>query len=295
MVNHDIRRQRIKTASQYLLVVFFAILSALVYQIFVSENRFAPSGLIGFATIVQHVFGFEVGLLSLIVNLPMLAIAFFVLGRTYSLRTLTFTLVFSAALLLVGRISLDPIIYRASDTGEAILAAIAGGLFDGAIYSFVVKMGGSTGGTDVAASFINHKYPEFDTVWIIFALNVAVAALSFFVYDMEYRPVILCAIYVFVNGKVSDSILKGARKAAKFEVITTHPEELSQELMHTLHHGCTVISVKGMYTGTDKFLVVCVVNPRQVTDFEQIIRKYDSTFAFISTVNGTVGDFVRVK
>lgn len=291
----DVFGHRIKIASQYLAVVAIAILSAMVYRIFVSENSFAPSGLIGFATMVQYVFGFEVGLLSLIVNLPMLVIAFFVLGRSYSLRTMTFTIVFSAALVVLGQMDLGPIVYRASDTGEAILAAIAGGLFDGAIYAFVVKMGGSTGGTDIVGAFVNHKYPEFDTVWIIFAINVAVAVVSFFVYGMEYRPVILCAVYVFVNGKVSDSLLKGARKAAKFEVITTHPEELSKELMHTLHHGCTVISVKGMYTGADKFLVVCVVNPRQVTDFEQIIQKYDNTFAFISTVNGTVGDFIRVK
>ena len=287
--------KKIKTVLQYILVVLLAIVSALIYTIFISKNSFAPSGLIGFATIVQYVCGFEVGFMSLIVNIPMLVIAFFVLGRSYSLRTMTFTLVFAACLLVVDRVNLDPIIYCASDTGEAILAAIAAGLFDGAIYSFVVKLGGSTGGTDVAASFVNHKYPEFDTVWIIFSLNVAVAVLSFFVYDMAYRPMILCAVYVFVTGKVSDAILKGARKAAKFEVITTHPTELSQELMHTLHHGCTSISVKGMYTGTDKFLVVCVVNPRQVTDFEKIVQKYDNTFAFISTVNGTVGDFVRVK
>ena len=122
-----------------------------------------------------------------------------------------------------------------------------------------------------------------------------VAGAAFFVYDMNYEPVILCALYVFLCGKVSDSILKGARTAAKFEVITTHPEELSRELMTTLRHGCTVISAKGMYTGTDRYIVVCVVNPRQVVEFERIIHNYDNTFAFISTVNGTVGEFHRVK
>lgn len=294
-MNQTKNKKILKAVWECFLLVLLALLGALIYTIFIAPNNFAPSGIIGFATMVQYVFGFEVGLLSLIVNLPILLIAFFILGRSYSLKTLLFTVVFSVALLMVDFINLEPIIYRAPDAGEAILAAIAAGLFDGAIYSYVVKLGGSTGGTDVTAAFVNHKYPEFNTVWIIFSMNVAVAVLSYFVYGMGYRPVILCAVYVFVAGKVSDAILKGARKAAKFEVVTTHPEELSQELMQKLGHGCTAIPVKGMYTGTDKFIVMCVVNPRQVADFERIIQKYDNTLAFISTVNGTFGQFMRVK
>lgn len=289
------KRQHRRTAMQYALIVLYAILTALIYEIFVFPNAFAPAGLNGFATMVQHLFGFEVGALSLIINLPMLAVAFFVLGRTYAKRTLTYTVVFSVALIFLERVDISRIIFQAQTTGDAILAAVAGGLFNGALYSLSVKAGGSTGGTDVIGAFINHKHPEYDTVWIIFLLNVAVAAVSFFVYDMQYQPVILCAVYVFASSKVSDSIFKGARMAAKFEVITTQPKELAEELMQTLNHGCTVITVRGMYTGAEKSMLVCVVNPRQVVDFEKVIRKYDSTFAYISTVNGTVGQFQKVK
>ncbi|MBR7098865.1 MAG: YitT family protein [Clostridia bacterium] len=288
-------KQYRRTAMQYALIVLYAILTALIYEIFVFPNAFAPAGLNGFATMVQHLFGFEVGALSLIINLPMLVVAFFVLGRTYAKRTLTYTVVFSVALIFLERVDISRIIFQAQTTGDAILAAVAGGLFNGALYSLSVKAGGSTGGTDVIGAFINHRHPEYDTVWIIFLLNVAVAAVSFFVYDMQYQPVILCAVYVFASSKVSDSIFKGARMAAKFEVITTQPKELAEELMQTLNHGCTVITVRGMYTGAEKSMLVCVVNPRQVVDFEKVIRKYDSTFAYISTVNGTVGQFQKVK
>lgn len=291
----ELKKQHRRTSVQYALIVLYAILTALIYEIFVFPNNFAPAGLNGFATMIQHLFGIEVGALSLIINLPMLAVAFFVLGRTYTSRTATYTVVFSVALIFLERVDISPIVFRAQNTGDAILAAVAGGLFNGALYSFSVKAGGSTGGTDVIGGFINHKHPEYDTVWIIFLLNVAVAAVSFFVYDMQYQPVILCAVYVFASSKVSDSIFKGARMAAKFEVITTQPQELAEELMRTLNHGCTVITVRGMYTGAEKSMLVCVVNPRQVVEFEKVIRKYDSTFAYISTVNGTVGQFHKVK
>ncbi len=280
---------------KYLMIALFAVGYALICEIFVFPNDFAPAGINGLATMVQYAFDFQVGYLSLIINLPMLAVAFFVLNRKYACRTLTFTLAFSAALLLLDQIDLSPIIFKAEDTGGALLAAIAAGLFNGAIYSLSVRMGGSTGGTDVVAAFINHKYPEFDTIWIIFSLNVTVAGLSFFVYGMDYRAVILCAVYVFVSSRTSDAIFKGGRSAAKFEIITEHSAEIAEELMQKLHHGCTVVRAEGMYTHTEKSMLVCVVNRRQVVEFERIIRKYDHTFAYISTVNGTIGKFARER
>ena len=103
------------------------------------------------------------------------------------------------------------------------------------------------------------------------------------------------AVDSYVCSKVGDTILKGVRMAAKFEVVTSHPEELAAELMEKLKHGCTVVPAKGMYTNTDRSLLICVVNRRQVIDFERIVKKYEDTFTFVSTVNGTVGTFHRAK
>ena len=66
-------------------------------------------------------------------------------------------------------------------------------------------------------------------------------------------------------------------------------------MIQTLHHGCTLLSARGMYTQREKSMLVCVVNRRQIVDFERIVKKYDGTFAYVSTVNGTVGMFRRVK
>lgn len=282
---------------RYLAIALFAVAYALIYEIFVFPNSFAPAGINGIVTMIQYLFRFKVGYLSLIINLPMLVVAWFVLDRSYALRTLTFTLIFSATLLVSERLGIaeSGIIFEATDTGGRLLAAIAAGLFNGFLYSMSVRMGGSTGGTDVVGEFIHHARPEYNTVWVIFTINAVVAVASFFVYDFKYEPVILCAVYIFVNSRTSDAIFKGNRAAAKFEVITTQPEQLSHELITTLRHGCTVIRAEGMYTHSNRAMLVCVINRRQVVDFERIIRKYDNTFAYISTVNGIVGNFKKIK
>lgn len=281
---------------QYVIVIFCAVAYSFVCEIFVFPNHFAPAGIMGLATLIQTLFDFNIGFLSLIINIPMLVVAFFVLNRKFALRTLVFVLVNSGTFLLIKYLP-DirlPVYDAQGDTGGALLAAIAAGFFNGLIYSATVRAGGCTGGTDVIAAFIHRKKPGFNMIWIIFALNASVAVMSFFVYDMEYRPVLLCVAYVFVNSRVGDAIFKGVRGAVKFEVITTHAEEISNELFSTMRHGCTVLPAHGAYSNTDRAMLLCVVNRREIVDFERIIRKYDNTFAYLSPVNEIVGHFNRI-
>jgi uncharacterized membrane-anchored protein YitT (DUF2179 family) len=97
----------------------------------------------------------------------------------------------------------------------------------------------------------------------------------------------------FVGGFVSDTIIKGAGAALKFEIITSHPEELSREIMERLRHGCTRIPARGMYSGTETALLICVVSTRQRTELERIITRHEDTFAYCSHVRRTYGYFRR--
>ena len=280
---------------QYLLLAVLAFLTALSFEIFVTPNDFAPAGINGVATMVQYVLHFSLGYMSFLINIPMLIVAAFILERSYAFRTFTFVVVFSLSIVLLQQIDISQFVFLGTDGGSRLMASIAGGFFSGLFYSLAIRLGGSTGGTDIVGAFIHHKYPEYDTVAIIFVLNATVAVASFFVYGYRYEPVILCIVYSFVSNRVSDGIMKGARSAARFEVVTPYGEELSRELMEKLHHGVTLLPAKGMYSGNENSVLICIVNRRQVVEFEKILLQYDNTFASISTANGIVGRFHHVK
>lgn len=279
---------------KYLLIVLVGSLSALIYEIFVFPNNFAPAGLNGFLTIIRYLTGITFGYMSLLMNLPLLVIAFKVLNRRFSVITFIYVMAFSVASIILKNLQL-PFAFHAKDGGERIMAAVAAGVFNGVFYSVAIRQGGSTGGMDIVAAFFNHRRPEFSLVWIIFAINIMVALVSFFAYGLDYVPSILCIIYCFVTARVSDSIIKGSKSAAKFEIITSHPEELCSELMAKLHHSCTVVPARGMYSHTDKSMVICVINNMQIADFERIISKYSGTFVMVSPVTRTFGNFKHVK
>ena len=178
-------------------------------------------------------------------------------------KTLTFVLAFSAVNLILGRVDLSALAYHTGSS--AILGSVAAGVVSGAVYGWVIRRNGSTGGTDIVAAWVRKKRPEASLVWVIFTLNASVAVLSFFVYGCQFERVILCLIYCYLSSSISDTILKGGKSAMKFEVITRQPEELSRQLCSssTTASRC---SRRRMYSETPRCLLICVVNRHQVKD-----------------------------
>lgn len=299
---------------EYSIIMGLAFCMALIYEVLIFPNSFAPAGINGLATIIQHLFGFSVGYMSIIINIPLVILVFLTVDRDYAIKTLCFVLVFSFFTLIMkngeiinghaingdgkGFIDLSDFAYKNSSV-STVLAPIASGALNGIIYGFCIRHNACTGGTDIVARMVRVKRPDLNIMWVTFALNSTVAVLSYFAYAengvFNIEPVILCLIYCFASSKMGDVIIKGYKTALKFEVVTSYPEEISKEIIENLKHSATVVNAQGMYTHQDKSLLICVVNKNQIIDFENIIKKYEGTFAYVTSVNETVGNFVRRK
>ena len=293
---------------EYLIIIGLACCMALVYEVLIFPNSFAPAGINGLATIIQHLFDFSVGYMSIIINIPLLIIVFLLVDKDYALKTFCYVLTFSFLTLIMkngaingdakGVLDVSMFAYK-NGAVSAILAPLASGALNGIIYGFCIRHNSCTGGTDIIARMVRVKRPELNIMWVTFALNSVVAFLSLFAYAEDglfnVEPVILCIMYCFVSTKMGDTILKGRKIALKFEVVTSYPEEISREIIRKLKHSATVVHAQGMYTHQEKSLLICVVNKNQIIDFENIIKKYDGTFAYITSVNETVGNFKIIK
>ena len=80
----------------YAVIVLCALLLAGSYHIFIFPNQFAPAGIPGIATIIQYLFHFKVGYLTMIVNVPLLLLTFFIVGRKFAIRSAVFAAVFAS-------------------------------------------------------------------------------------------------------------------------------------------------------------------------------------------------------
>ena len=287
----------IKTTAVYFLMVAIACCMAVCYQIFIFENSFAPAGINGIATMIQYKLNFSVAYMSLLINIPLCVLAFVFLNRSFAARTTVFALTFSAALLLLQFkiIDLSFLSYKTDNGTSTILAPLASGVINGIIYGAAIRLNGCTGGTDIFAALIHKRRPELNLIWIIFAMNTAVALTSYFVYGFKVEPVVLCIIYSFLTSQVSDNILRGSRQRIKFEIISPDCKKLSDEIISELKHTVTVVPAKGMYSGRETEMLICVVQKHQATAMEKIIAAHPGAFAYSTVINETLGNFERIK
>ena len=283
----------LKKILTYCVIVILALICALNYQLFVFPNQFAPAGLNGICTMIQHVFGISVGYLSMIINIPLAIAVYLKVSKPLALRSMVYIVTFSVALVILDQVDLSQFAY--SSGSSAILGPLVAGIINGSCYSWLLRASAYTGGTDFVAALIHKKHPEKSVLGLIFTMNVAVAVSSYFVYGFQVEPVILCILYSFASNTVSQQQIKSGRSATRFEIITEYPEEISEAIITRLHHSATVIPAKGMYSGKKTNLVYCVVNNTQISKLAAIIREYPNTFAVMDSVSEVMGNFLNVS
>ena len=287
--------RRAKKVLTYIVIVGLAMVSALNYQLFIFPNRFAPAGLNGLCTMIQYVTGVTVSSLNLLINLPLAYLVYRKVSKSIAVRSMTYVLAFSMFLTLIEYIDLSAFAYS-TDTGTStILGPLVAGIVSGSVYSQLAQGGAYTGGTDFVASLIRKNRPGLNFFGVIFALNAVVAFISYFVYGFQIEPVILCIIYCFMSSTVSDKVVKSGRQAIRFEIVTDHPAEISDAIIHRLRHSATLIPGTGMYSGKETNILICVINKAQVSILANIVRQYPNTFAVMSSVSEVMGNFKNVN
>lgn len=297
------KRKLREDITDYLVILFLALLFAVNYELFIARNQFAPAGFSGIATMIEYKTGFSVGYFNLIINIPLCIFSYFCITKEFALKTFVFSVAYSLLLLLLQSLDLSAFQYDAKGVDTVFPALIAGAI-GGFVYGLSFRRNSSTGGADIVAKYVSKRNPLLNFFWINFAINAAIAIASYFVYAEQgsggeliynYKPVCLCMLYCFLSSFVGNAIIKGSKSAYKFFIVTLHADEIDAEILEKLHHSATRMRASGAYSNEPRDVIVCVINKRQLVEFEDILKKYDNTFAFVETVNETIGMFARVK
>ena len=275
----------------YFVVALIACVTAINYELFIFPNSFAPSGINGICTMIQHVFGINVGYLSLLINIPLAIWCYIEVSKPVALRSMVYVGVFSVALLVLEKVDLSAFAYATENGTSKILGPLVAGIIMGYSYNLLMRSSAYSGGTDFISAIIHKRNPNKSVMGITFILNAIVAVGSYFVYDFEMEPVILCIIYSFASTTVGDRLTKNGRQAIRFEIVTDHPNEISREIIAKTKHTTTVFPAKGMYSGRETNVLICIVNKTQAAAVTRIVRKYPRTFAVMSQVNAVMGNF----
>ena len=283
-------RQKIKTiikeATNGLLTILAAAISSLTLHVFVFTANFAPLGVDGIATMLQEVTKVNAGYFALLINIPLLAVAWVILKKKYVIYTVLFTLVSSGILFLLEDIAF----FQYQATNEGLIPAVFSGLLLGVRTGIMLKIGASSGGVDIIACLIQTKKPFKNIETLISIICYTIILSSFFVYK-DLNCILLSIVQMFVFNKSVEYLLNDKRNAIEFKIVTKSPERLKDDILLNLKHGATVVESSGFFTGNKSSIIFTVVNTRQIADFLNILKKYPDTFVYYTKVAGVQGNF----
>lgn len=269
--------------SDILFILGGAALFSAGVNMFAVPNGIVQGGLTGVSTMINHLFPVvPIGVSIFALNIPLFAVSFFKLGKTFVLKTLFATAIFSV-FIDVGAAFIPP--YR----GDVLLASLFCGALSGAGLSAVLLAGATTGGTETAAMLVRQKRPFASVGSIMLVFDLVVITLSWAVFG-RIESVMYAAVTLFVSSKTIDIVLYGAGHSRLFFVVTGKGEELTEKITGVLKRGVTAIPVTGGYTGEKKTLLLCAVRASETVALSRIAKETDpNAFTVITEVGEVLG------
>lgn len=250
---------------------------SLAYNMFLIPNEIAPGGFTGIAQLVSHGTGWPVGTITLCLNIPLFLLSAHSLGLSFGVRSLAATVGLSLMIDFLPIPSLIP----ADTTERMLLATVFGGVLGGLGFGLIIRGGATTGGSDMLAKLVKQRIPSASIGGIMFAVDAIVIIASAFVFDIV--SAMFALISTFLMSHVIDMLVDGLSSARAYFIISDKNDAISQEIMTRLERGATALKGRGLYSGNDKDVVLCVVNRTESVRLRAIVSEIDPQAFMIST------------
>ncbi|GHU87040.1 membrane protein [Bacteroidia bacterium] len=268
---------------------------------FIVNSEITSGGVNGIGILIYYASGklIEVGYTSFAINAILLIFAWKIVGKKFAINTLYGVIVIAFFINFAQKIVTEPFL-----ADDMTMSAICGGIVNGFCLGMILKLGGSTGGTDILAMIIN-KYRNISPGKVILYADIAVIGSSFFVFHFfmdktvleSFRILIYGFVIMGVNSYVIDLVLLGAQQSVQIFIFSKHHEQIAEYISKELGRGVTVLNGEGWYTKSRTNVLLVIVYKKEMHSVLKAIKQLDpEAFTSIGTVTGVYGKgFSQIK
>lgn len=251
-----------------LIVITGSFIAAIAFNFFLVPYGILSSGISGIAMLIGLVTPFDIGLMNLLLNLPLLILGYFKLGKTITINTIVCVLSLSVFLSVLP---VFPI------TDNILLSTIFGGIISGIGIGLILKFSGTSGGLDIIAIIIS-RTSNVSIGLLLTGMNGIIVLVSGAVFDWNIALYTLLSIYLC--GKLIDTVHTDHIKLT-MQIVTTKGELIREDLLRSIYRGITITEGYGGYSKEKKQVIMIVVTRYETMQIKKIVRKHDD-HAFIN-------------
>ena len=258
-----------------------AFIIAVAVSLFLLPNKLSSGGVAGIATITYYLFNMPMGISVFIINIPLFLMSILKIGKTFFVKSMIGTISLSIFIDILDKVI--PL------TEDKFLACIYGGILMGLGTAIILKANSSTGGTDLFSYIAKIYKPTVKVGEIIFLIDIVIVSLNM-IFLKEIEIGLYSAIAIYIMGKMIDILFEGIYFTKLIYIVSEKTEEIAKEIGKDIGRGTTGIYGKGMYTNTDKLILMCAVTRKDVANVIQIIKKIDKrSFVIITNSREVLG------
>lgn len=257
-----------------LFILTGSALFAVSVVMFSAPNEIVPGGFVGIATLLNYLFHTPIGSVTMLLNVPIIVFAVFIIGYKIVLKSIL--ALFSASAFMDLFVLWIPV-YQ----GELMLAAIFAGVLEGIGIALIFMRSATTGGTVMISRLLSIKFPHISMGKLLFLSDFVVIAISGFVYR-SIESILYALIVVFLATKIIDTILYGIDIGVgnMMFIISKKNTEIAEKIMYQKSRGVTLLYAKGAYSNLEKTVLFCAIRRFEMPKIRQLVHAIDEE-AFI--------------
>lgn len=271
-----------RTAADVGAIAAGSVCFGLSVSLFSAPNDIAPGGVTGLATLANFLWELPIGALTVAVNIPLILIAWWRLGRDFAARTLL-GLALSSAVIDTMTAIVPPF------SGDRLLAALFGGVLTGVGLGLILSRGATTGGAEVVARLLERRWPNVPIGRLILLLDGGVIALSALVYR-ELESPLYAILLVYVASLITDRLVYGGRRGKTVLIISRRHAAITRTILDKLQRGVTLLTGVGGFTGAPQQVILCAVRRTELFSLKQLVSTADpEAFMLLLTADEVLG------
>lgn len=261
-----------------------AFLQALGVWCFIEPCRIAPGGVSGMALLVNYLTAVPVGVMTLVLNIPLLISSYLCLNRKMTWKTIQTVLIMS--LVLDGLVT--PLFPQY--VGDKLLSSVFGGILAGVGMAMIFMRDSTTGGGDILAKLLQKRFPYMHTGYALMMTDAVVIAASVLVFG-KLEAALYGMISMVATTQTIDALLYGMNKGAMVMIHSEKNREIAEEIMERLNRGTTLFKSVGGFSKKEGETLLCVIDRKQFYLVKEIAYAHDPrAFVVVSETKETYGE-----
>ncbi len=236
------------------------VLYALSVVLFIDPVHIIPGSVTGIGVVVKALTGFPIGMLSIIINVPLVIIGTIVIGK--KLLLYTGYSVFLSSILIDAWSFMEPF------TENVMLASIFGAVVMGLGLGLLLDAGGTTGGTTVVGRLILKKYPHIP-MGNILLIGDFIIILVGSVLLRNWELLLYSLINLYICVIVINKVMYGFKVDSLSIIVTEKKAELENAAQEML--PCRIWQEES----ADSRTLMFITRKTDVSKLQRLAEKYD--------------------